>query len=97
MTAIGGYVSLSISDQYVQCLACDEDVRVEWIENLTDIDPHSYTIMLHCETCECGFTTVLEYAYHPQYSHQRSVEVSGEDKWVDRRGSWSIVKIEEEE
>ena len=97
MTAIGGYVNLSISDQYVQCLACDEDVRVERIDNLTDIDPTSYGIVLYAEQCECGFKTVLEYSCDVSYSHRLSVEESGEDKWMARAGGWSIVKIEEEE
>ncbi len=103
MTKIGGYVSMSISDQYVECLACGEDVRVERIDNLLDISPRDYTIMLYCEPCKCGFKNVLEYAYNAEYSHRTSAEESNDNEdgveWVAQRPSapWRIDRYEEGE
>tara|TARA_R100000700_G_C3146549_1_gene126640 strand:- start:670 stop:984 length:315 start_codon:yes stop_codon:yes gene_type:complete len=101
MTKIGGYVNMSISNQYVECLACGEDVRVERIDNLLDISPSDYTIMLYCVPCECGFKNVLEYAYHAEYSHRTSAEESNGDEdgveWVAQRTfpQWKIDRYEE--
>ena len=97
MTAIGGYVNMSISNQYIQCLACGEDVRVESIDNLTEIDPQCYGIVLNAEQCECGFKTILEYDCNWDYSHRLSVEESGKGKWLAQRGYWSVIRLEEEE
>ena len=101
MTKIGGYVSMSISDQYVECLACGEDVRVESIDNLLDISPRDYTIMLYCEPCKCGFKNVLEYAYNAEYSHRTSAEESNDNEdgieWNAQRTfpQWKINRYEE--
>lgn len=103
MTKIGGYVNMSISDQYVQCLACGEEVRVESIENLLDISPSDYTIMLYCEPCECGFRNVLEYAFNAEYSHRTSEAESNDNEdgveWVAQRTfpQWNINRYEEGE
>ena len=102
MTKIGGYVNMSISDQHVQCLACGEEVRVESIDNLLDISPSDYTIMLYCEPCECGFKNVLEYAYNAEYSHRTSEAESNDNEdgveWCANRHSyWSINRYEEGE
>ena len=92
---------MSISDQHVKCLACGEDVRVESIDNLLDIDPTNYTIMLHCEPCKCGFKNVLEYVYNAEYSHHMSVEESNDNEdgieWVAQRPweQWKIDRYEE--
>ena len=103
MTEIGGYVNMSISDQYVECLACGEEVRVESIDNLFDISPSDYTIMLNCEPCKCGFRNVLEYAFNAEYSHNSSVAESNDNEdgveWVAQRTfpQWKINRYEEEE
>tara|TARA_R100001594_G_scaffold150530_1_gene212170 strand:+ start:150 stop:464 length:315 start_codon:yes stop_codon:yes gene_type:complete len=103
MTKIGGYVSMSISDQYVQCLACGEEVRVESIDNLLDISPSDYTIILNCEPCKCGFRNVLEYAFNAEYSHGSSVAESNDNEdgveWVAQRTfpQWKINRYEEGE
>lgn len=92
---------MSITDQYVQCLACDEDVRVESIDNLTDIDPMTYGILLYAEKCKCGFKTVLEYVCDMRYSHTLSVEESNEDKdglqWYAHQSNRWVVGKEEDE
>jgi len=79
MTKIGGYVNMYIEDQQVECLACDEEVRVERIDNLTDIDPTNYGIVLTCEPCKCGFKNVLEYIYNERYSYEMSVQESNDN------------------
>ena len=94
---------MSISDQYVQCLACGEEVRVESIDNLLDISPSDYTIILNCEPCKCGFRNVLEYAFNAEYSHGSSVAESNDNEdgveWVAQRTfpQWKINRYEEGE
>lgn len=100
MTKIGGYVNMHIQDQHVECLACGEEVRVESIDNLMDIDPTNYGIVLFCEPCKCGFKNVLEYIYNERYSHQMSVEESNDNdegkKWYWNRRDYYEVDCEEE-
>ena len=103
MTKIGGYVNMSISDQHVQCLACEEEVRVESIDNLLDISPRDYTIMLYCEPCKCGFRNVLEYEFNADFSYRASAEESNDNEdgveWVAQRTFpvWKIDRYEEGE
>lgn len=102
MTKIGGYVNMCIEDQYVECMACDEEVRVESIDNLLSIDPTNYGIVLYCEPCKCGFKNVYEYIHNPQYSHQLSVEESNDNdegkEWHwNRRNYYEVDCYTEEE
>jgi len=102
MTKIGGYVNMHIQDQHVECLACGENVKVKSIDNLLDISPNDYTIMLYCEPCKCGFKNVIEYVYNAQYSHQTSVEESNDNdegkEWHwNRRNYYEVDCYTEEE
>jgi len=79
MTEIGGYVNLDITDQWVECHNCDEDVRVASIENLLDIAPRDYGIQLRCDPCpKCGIVNVYEYVANNRYSLQQTVEATNE-------------------
>jgi len=91
-----------IEDQYVECLACDEEVRVKSIDNLLCIDPDNYGILLYCEPCKCGFKNVLEYMYDVRYSHQLSVDESnnndeGKEWHWNRRNYYEVDCYTEEE
>ncbi len=102
MTKIGGYVNMYIQDQHVECLSCGEDVKVKSIDNLLDISPNDYTIMLYCEPCKCGFKNVIEYVYNAQYSHQTSVQESNDNdegkEWHwNRRNYYEVDCYTEEE
>ena len=102
MTKIGGYVNMYIQDQHVECLACGEDVKVKSIDNLLDISPNDYTIMLYCEPCKCGFKNVIEYVYNAEYSHQTSVQESNDNdegkEWHwNRRNYYEVDCYTEEE
>ena len=102
MTKIGGYVNMFIQAQYIECLACGEDVEVKSIDNLLDISPKEYTIMLYCKPCKCGFKNVLDYVYDERLSHQRSVEESNDNnegkEWDwNRRNYYEVDCYTEEE
>ena len=89
MTEIGGYVNLDIQDQWVECHKCDEHVRVAIIENLLDIAPRDYGIVLRCDPCpECGIVNVYEYVANDRYSLQETVQATNEhfEETGDERG-----------
>ncbi len=75
---ISGYVSLEIASSMVDCMNCDESVATASIENLEEISPNDYTIIIECEPCVCGFVNVLEYVEKPQYSVNESVSRSND-------------------
>jgi hypothetical protein len=73
-----GYVDMHISDSHVPCLKCGEDVATKSIDNLTEIMPDEYTIIVETEQCKCGFVTVLEYVCNDKYSLDMSIERTNE-------------------
>lgn len=75
---VSGYVNLHLSHSLVPCMACDKEVVTKSIDNLEDIDPDGYTIIVECEQCECGFVNVLEYVANDKYSLQASVDRTNE-------------------
>tara|TARA_R100000781_G_scaffold113419_3_gene81871 strand:- start:330 stop:662 length:333 start_codon:yes stop_codon:yes gene_type:complete len=96
MTDIGGYVNMAISDQWVDCHNCEESVRVEIIENLTDIAPREYGIVLRCDPCpKCGFVNVYEYLANDRYSKELTQEATNEhfEQIGDERGGVEFYNI----
>lgn len=73
-----GYVNMHISDSHVNCLKCLQPVNTKSIDNLMDINPDEYTIIVETEQCKCGFVTVLEYVCNDKYSLDMSIERTNE-------------------
>lgn len=99
MTKIGGYVSMEITDQYVECLShkCDKRVKVKSIDNLLDINdnsPDGVSIQLVCEKCDCGFTTVLDFIVDWRMSLETSCDHSN---YAEKRERfwWQVDRVYE--
>ena len=66
---------------------CGARVEIDTIDNLENINPNEYTILVSCKPCnECEFTTVLEYVCDFNYSLRASEQASNEwleeDRWM---------------